>query len=164
LNRFIRRVGADVDELLDLGGRAEPGKFPPIELNFLSPHQLIEIESGANAAEGETVGLGDFINVVGRDHRACAGHILDNEVRVSRNIFAEIAGDQTRPIVIDAAGAVSGDDSNGLVLIEGRLAPEIGGRSKDESENEKDSIHGNPPRVSFVGAEHTRFATKDTSR
>ena len=32
-------------------------------------------------AKGKPIGLGDFVNVVGGNHRAGAGHVLDNDVR-----------------------------------------------------------------------------------
>jgi hypothetical protein len=123
VNRFVRSVGADVDELFDLCRGAEPGKLRPIELNFFFSDQLIEIEAGSQSSEGEPVGLSNFVNVVSRDHRAGTGHILDDDVGIAGNIFAEIAGDHARPCVVNATSAVAGDDSNGLVLIERRLRP-----------------------------------------
>jgi len=40
-----------------------------------------------NAAEGEAVGLGHFVDVVGGDHRAGAGHVLDPDVRIAGDVF-----------------------------------------------------------------------------
>jgi hypothetical protein len=52
VKRFVRSVSADVDDLLDLCRSAEPSELWPIKLNFFSPHELIEIESGPNPSEG----------------------------------------------------------------------------------------------------------------
>ena len=66
VNRFVGSVGAHVDNLFDLGRSAEPSKLWPIELNFLSPHELIEIKPRSNAIESEPIGLGDFVDVINR--------------------------------------------------------------------------------------------------
>src|SRR5580765_7468081 len=56
VNRFVRTVGADVDELFDLCRGTEPGKLRPNELNFFFSDQLSEIEPGSQSSEGESVG------------------------------------------------------------------------------------------------------------
>src|SRR5258708_34006682 len=66
IDRLVRSVGADVDELFDLCRGAEPDKLRPIELNFFFSDQLIEIKAGSHSSEGEPVGLSNFVKVVSR--------------------------------------------------------------------------------------------------
>jgi hypothetical protein len=57
LNRFVRCVGPDIDDLLYLGRCAEPRELCPVELNLLSSDELIEIESDPDAAESRAATL-----------------------------------------------------------------------------------------------------------
>jgi hypothetical protein len=132
---LVRRVGAHVDELFDLRGRAEPGELGPIELHFFFPDELIEVEPGAESTHREAVRLGDFVDVIGRDHRSCAGHVLYDHVGIAGNVFSQIAGDHARPCIIDATGAVAGDDTDRFVLKKRRLSERINNGNKHESES-----------------------------
>ena len=56
--------------------------------------------------------------MVGRDNAAGAGHVIDNDAGISRNMFLEVAPDQARIGVVTAAGREPHNDANRLASIE----------------------------------------------
>src|SRR3954468_19559350 len=60
---------------------------------------------------GKAIGLDLLDDKIHRRHAFGAGHILDDETRVSRNIFAQAASDQAGDYVSPAARRETNDDS-----------------------------------------------------
>jgi len=65
----------------------------PIVLNLFAADQLIEIERRCNPTEGERIGLGNAVYVISSDHRARAGHILNDKIRIARDVFGHVLSD-----------------------------------------------------------------------
>jgi len=105
---------------------------------------LIEINRRQDGAEGEPVRFGDVIEIVRRDDRRSAWHVLHQDRRITRNVFAIVTGQDPRPQVIAAAGGRADHDPDRLALVEGRLGrrtfkvqgvQKFKGQNGDESEN-----------------------------
>ena len=77
--------------------RAEPGEFRPVKAHFRAPGQLVEVHRRSKRAEGETIGLGHGINIVGGDHAARSSHVLHDDGGISRDVFAHMLGENSRP-------------------------------------------------------------------
>ena len=69
-----------------------------------------------------SVGLRGFVNVVGGDHAAGAGHIFDDHDRVAGNMFAHMPADRARIGVVAAAGGEADDQPNGFSLVKVALS------------------------------------------
>ncbi len=71
--------------------RADPGNLGEVELHFFAPDQLIEVNRRQQRAESQTVGLGDVVQIIGRDDRRRAGHVLHENCWITRDVFAVVA-------------------------------------------------------------------------
>jgi hypothetical protein len=113
---------------------ADPGEFRPVELYFRAPGQLVEVHRRAERAECETVRLRHAVNIVRRDHPSGSGHVLHDEVGISRNVLTHVLGEDACPKIVGVAGQIADDDSNGFSLIEGRLSRHGGDRRQQQQE------------------------------
>ena len=59
--------------------------------------------------------------MVGRDHVAGTGHILNNELGITRNMLSHVGDDEAGPQVIEVAGWRSDYNPDGFSLVEGSL-------------------------------------------
>ena len=100
--------------------RADPGNLGEIELHFFAPDQLIEVNRRQQRAESQTIGLGDVVQIIGRDDGRRAGHVLHQDRRIAGNVLAVVARQNARPQIVTAAGGGADDDANRLALIERR--------------------------------------------
>ena len=66
---------------------------------------------------GAEVEVDDAVEKVGGNNRTAAGHVLDDEVRISGNMFAEMLGDESCVGVISAPGGGSRDNCDCFSLI-----------------------------------------------
>ena len=106
------------------GGVADPGKFLPVELDLFPSDQLIEIECGLDRADGEAVGFGYAIDVIGRHHGGDARHVLHDNIWRAGNIFRDELGRRPCVEITDAARRRTGHQSDGFALVERRLGVE----------------------------------------
>src|SRR5262245_33525868 len=102
-NRLIWTVRAYEQNLIDPFRRADPGKFLPVKLYFLGAEQLIRIDPRVDQPKAQAIGLGDVVDMVGRDDRSRARHVLHDDSRIPRNVFAEIESDEASPVVLRTA-------------------------------------------------------------
>jgi hypothetical protein len=58
-----------------------------------------------------------IIDMVCRKNAAGAGHIVDQDIRISRNVLMQVAADETGISVVAAAGGKSDNDAHRLALI-----------------------------------------------
>ena len=77
--------------------RADEAVFGPIVSRFFATDELVEVKRRRNPSERETVRLGHGVNIIRRDHRAGARHVLDDEIRVAGNILSHVLRDEPRP-------------------------------------------------------------------
>ena len=75
-----------------------------VELDARFAEQLLQEQAADEMADGETVGPGDFVSVVGRNHAAGARHVLDDHDGIAGNMFSHVPGDSSRVSVVAAAG------------------------------------------------------------
>ena len=80
------------------------------------PANLIEIDAVVGHDDGEPVGFGDAVDMVHRDHRARARHVLHDEAGIARNVKRHKAGEQARPAIVEAARRQADDDTDGFTL------------------------------------------------
>ena len=69
-------------------------------------------------AEGQAVGFGDPVNMIGGDQMAGASHVVDDDGRLPRHMLAEVARDGPRISIEAAAGRSADDHADGLALVE----------------------------------------------
>ena len=115
--------------------RADPGEFGPVEFGFCAPGKLSVVERAADSAERQTIGLGQVIDVIGRNHRARARHILDDEVRISRNVLSHVARVGASPEVMHVARKITHYKSDRLSLIKRSLRENRIKRHRNEETN-----------------------------
>jgi hypothetical protein len=72
--------------------------------------------------DGQPVGFGDFEEMVGRQQAPGARHIVDDDGRISWNMFAEMAGDKTSIRIVPASRRCPNDNSNCFSFVERRCA------------------------------------------
>ena len=78
-----------------------------VEFDFVALDELVEVQRGIESADGQAVGLGDAIEIIGRDDAAGAGHVLRDDVGIAGNVFRQITGSGARPEIVAAAVASS---------------------------------------------------------
>ena len=97
---------------------AEVFEFERIEFDSGFTQQLLQSDAAQVMADGETVGLGDLVKIVGGDDRAGAGHVLDDHRRIAWNMFAEVTRQRAGVEIVAAAGGEADDDADGFALVE----------------------------------------------
>jgi hypothetical protein len=93
----------------------------PIVLHLFATDELIKVKSGRDPTESKPVRFSHCDYIVSSDHRASSRHILNDEIRIDRNVLRHMLGDEPRPHVVDIAGRISGDDPNRLTFKESGL-------------------------------------------
>ena len=106
-NSFVRAVCAHIEVMFALRWRTDVTVFAPIVLHFFAANELIEVKRRGDPAEGQSIRFGDAVNVVGRDHRTRPGHVLNDKIRIARNILRHMLGNQPGPKIVDVAGRVA---------------------------------------------------------
>ena len=107
-------------------GASDPAKFAPIEPHLCAADDLVEVESRVNRADSQSVGLGHIVDLVCRDQRSGAGHVLDNDVGVTRDVLGQVLCEESGIKVVDVSRLGADDNAHGLPLIERALGAEIG--------------------------------------
>ena len=108
----------DADGGSVLGRDAEVFELAPVELNAGFAQDMLEDQSADEMADGEAVRLGDFVDVIGGDQTAGAGHVFDDEGRIAGNMLAQVARDGARVGVVAAAGGAADDDADRFAFVE----------------------------------------------
>ena len=67
-------------------------------------------------ADGQAVGFGSFVNMIGGDQAAGAGHVLDDDARVAGNVFTHMTRDRARVGVETPARGKADDDFDRLAF------------------------------------------------
>ena len=123
--------------------------FVQSNLHFRFFGQLLEVERRIDGADGQTIGFGNIVNLIGGDHRRGAGHVLDNDVRISGNVFRHELGKHARIKIVSVARFGADDDRDGFALVEGRLRLRRScGQQKNRKEKASDlSLLRKPPEI-----------------
>src|SRR5512145_2652454 len=102
-------------------GRTEVNELVYVVLNTGYTEHRVCHEGRPHAADGKTVGLRSFIDVIGSLAASPGRHILDDQCGVSRNMFAPKGGDSPRPHIGRATGRTAQDNGDRFVFIKRRL-------------------------------------------
>src|SRR6185503_8959374 len=101
-----------------LGRDAEVLELAPVELNTGFAQNMLEDQTADEMANDEAIRFGDFVDVVGGDQTAGAGHVFDDEGRIAGNMLAQVARDGARVGVVTAPGGAADDDADRFTFVE----------------------------------------------
>src|SRR5262249_52846365 len=73
--------------------RADKLELARVKLDTGLAKHLTEKESADEVADGETVRLGDFEDMISGDQATSAGHVLDYDTGLAGDVFTQVAGD-----------------------------------------------------------------------
>ena len=121
VERLSRRRMPDSEQLIGVVHVGDPTEFAQVgfELRRHS-HRLIGGKSLADDADHGAVARRDLRHVVGGDDAATAGHVDDDQRRVTGDMLAHVTGDEPRILVIVGARRGPHDDADLLAAIEVR--------------------------------------------
>src|SRR5262249_44814699 len=97
----------------------------PVEFNFGAFCKLFEIKRGINRTKREAVWFGEIVKLVRGDESGRSRDVLNNDVRISRNVFGQKVREQTRIQIVNIAGFSADNNGNGFTLIERGLCREL---------------------------------------
>ena len=120
VERFGGRVGTHEEQVAGAVGRTDPTILGPVELRFFASGQLRHNQRAAEGAQRQSIGLGHVVDMIGRDHRTGARHVLNHEGGIAGNILAHEARVGARILIMIVARLVADDDADGFALIERR--------------------------------------------
>jgi hypothetical protein len=92
--------------------------FSPVVFRFRFLDQLIEIERWIDRGDGQTVRFSDVVSVIGGDQRRRTGHVLHDDVGITRDMLGPIFRQQARIEIVDIAGFGADEDADRLPLVE----------------------------------------------
>jgi hypothetical protein len=130
---------------------AQPGDVAEVDLDGFRLHQRLRHQAGIEGHDRAAVARQRGVEIAHRGKRSGAGRILDDDGRVARNMFSEVAGDRTRVDVVPAARGKSDHDGDGLALVEislgmsGRRRGRRQGKRARGGHAEMDVMHGVSP-------------------
>src|SRR6266545_7245007 len=104
-----------------LGRNAYVLKFTAVELDRWILKELLQEKTAKNMAYGEAVWLGRFVHIICRNHASGAGHVVNNDSRITGNVLSHLAGDDPRIQIVAAAWCKPHDKADRFTLIKGRL-------------------------------------------
>ena len=149
---FDRRRVVDVDdEVIDLGA-ADPVELHRIEADVRDLHHRRRRHRARRHPDHGAVARRHVEHVVGRDQRARARHVLDDDVRIAGDMSGHMSCKQPRPHVVVAAGGRADDDPDLLAFVEfvGRLRRGRRG-AEHAADRQQDgcspALMSRPPRV-----------------
>ena len=109
--RFGQRTGTGI-----LHGHAEPLELARVKFNSWSSQDLVQNLKAMEVADGEAVGFGDPVQMVGGDNTSCSRHILHNDRRITGDMFAHVARNGSGIGIEPAPGGKTYDDTDRLTF------------------------------------------------
>ncbi len=113
----------DEQVVLRAVGRAEINQLVDVVLHARRAEHGVGHQRGPHAADGQAVGLGDAIDVIGRLPSAARTHVLHDDGRISRNMLAQNVDHSARSQIRRSRRRPAENDGDRFVLIERRLRP-----------------------------------------
>ena len=92
VERFIRRVGTDKKHHLGFFHGADPVEFAQIEFDFFETGELLHVAVRLKHPQRKPVRFGHAVEVIRRREPARAGHILNDHIRIARNVLRHMLG------------------------------------------------------------------------
>src|SRR5215510_15655908 len=123
---------------------ANPSIFCPIEFDFFVASELCQIKTGGDRTQGETVRFRHVVNIVRGDHRACTGHVLDDDFWISREMFSQVPRIGTGPQIMGIAGEITDGNHDRFALKEWRLRC---GTPRDQNHYQETAEQGWPQEI-----------------
>ena len=98
--------------------RADEFEFARVEFDSRLTEHLAQKQAADEMADGQAVGFRGFVNMIGGDQAARAGHILDDDARNTGNVLTHMTRDRARVSIETAARGKANDDFDRLAFIE----------------------------------------------
>ncbi len=117
--RDAARLGEGTGDVV-LGRDADVLELARVELDTRLADHLVDYLVAVEIQNRQAVGLGDLIYMIGREQAGGAGHVLDDDGRVPRNLVAQVARDQARVGIEATAGGEADDQFDSLAFVEWR--------------------------------------------
>ena len=108
--------------------RAEVEKFVDVVHHAAIAQDAQTNDGAAERADGESVGSGNARHMIAHLPAAAAVHVLDEDGRIARDVFAQKRHHRLRTIIANASGSGAGDHGDGFSLIKWRLSETAIGR------------------------------------
>src|ERR687898_689373 len=89
-------------------------EFAAVELDRWIAKELLQEQSTENVADRESVGLGGVVHIVRCNHAAGAGHVLNNDGRITGNMLSHLSGDHPRIQIVAATWCEPHDKADRL--------------------------------------------------
>ena len=99
-------------------GRAEPVEVARIGLDVCLPHQLLIGDVARERPDHAPVRRRLAVNIIGRRDAGGPDHVLDDDRRLSGNVFRQVFREQPRADVVVVADLVAGDQAHLPVAVE----------------------------------------------
>src|SRR5262245_6046625 len=116
--RLVGLIRSKEKQLVVLLRRPDPGEFAPVKLNFFATQKLGEIDWRSNRPESQPVGFSHTIDIVGGSYGSATGHILDNDIRLARNLFGQVMSDHAGVEIAGCAGGSADDNLHLFTSVE----------------------------------------------
>jgi len=100
VERFIGRVGTDIKHDLGFFHGADPVEFAQIEFDLFDTGKLLHVAVRLKHPQRKSVCLGHSVEIIRRREAARAGHILNDHIRIARNVLRHVLREQPGPEVI----------------------------------------------------------------
>jgi hypothetical protein len=122
--------------------RADVFVFERVELDAFFRHGLREKQPSLEMAQRQAIRPGNSVDMISADAVARTGHVLHEDIRITWNVLAQVAGDGSRIGVKPATRRSRNDDSQCFALVEEFLSPHGGcGRQRYDNRNTQQRFH-----------------------
>src|SRR5687767_14150902 len=110
-------MGHDATKRCAFGWSADPPELAAIEPDGFIAKRLTQHIGAIPDADEQAIRLGAVKGIVRRDQTTGAGHVLDNDGRMTRDMFADMSPDDSRREIVAAAGRESDHKPDGLAFV-----------------------------------------------
>ena len=98
-------------------GRADVAKFSAVKFYRVRAQQLLQNQRSGPSTDGQPIRLGSVVKMVAKNDAAGAHHVVDDDGGISRNIFTDMARDQSGKTVKQSSRGIADDELDGLPLV-----------------------------------------------
>src|SRR5512145_2006899 len=116
---------------------ADEFELARVEFDPLLSQHLAEKQAADKVPDGESIRLGNFINVIGGNKASRSGHVFDDHRRLAGNMLAHMAREGASVSIESAAGGKADDDPDGfpfVKIIRRRACAKEGNQAQSENQ------------------------------
>ena len=118
LDRLHRRIGVHEGDVDRRRHAPDPVELRGLEQGALGAERLLQRNCRRQQADDRAVPRRDVEYVVRRDQAAAARHVAGDHIRLTWNVFADVAGHGPRVAVIGAGSRIADHHRDGLAAVE----------------------------------------------